>query len=186
MSRLTRMQRRFVEEYLVDPDAEAAACRAGYCLREAGRAAARNMEHEGVLRAIRRARAERSERTRVTQDAVVRELAAIGFATMRDVCRWSGETLELHASDQLSAAQVAAIAEIAETSSSRGVRLRVKLHSKLKALEMLARHVGLYEERREDGQGAPALPDALREKLDALYAAAVVPQEQGCTRGEEA
>ncbi|UZP67367.1 terminase small subunit [Desulfovibrio mangrovi] len=174
MSRLTPQQKRFAEEYLIDLDADAAARRAGYSEAGCRRAAVRNMRHAGVREAIREAREQRIERVQVTQDMVLRELAAIGFTTMADVCRWSGDSLELLDSGSLSTEQAAAIAEITETTTSRGGTVRVKLHSKLKALEMLARHVGLYEERTDDAEPAadaclPVISPELREKLDAMY-----------------
>ncbi|MFV0347289.1 MAG: terminase small subunit [Halodesulfovibrio sp.] len=176
MTRLTAQQKRFVEEYLVDADAQAAARRAGYSAATCAAAAGRNMRHAGVQQAIREAQEKRAERVQVTQDMVLRELAAIGFSTMADVCRWSGDSLELLDSGSLGSERAAAIAEITETTTSRGGTVRVKLHSKLKALEMLARHVGLYDERPDEAlpvpdNGRPVLSAELREKLDAMYGA---------------
>lgn len=173
MSRLTPAQKRFVDEYLVDLNAEAAAIRAGYSARGARRAACRNMQHAGVKQGIQVGKERRAERMQVTQDMVLRELAAIGFTTMADVCRWSGDTLELLDSGMLSPEQAAAIAEISETTTTRGGTVRVKLHSKLKALEMLARHVGLYDDKSdgivpESISGKAVLSPELREKLDAM------------------
>jgi phage terminase small subunit len=176
MTRLTSQQKRFVEEYLTDADAQAAARRAGYSAATCAAAAGRNMRHAGVQQAIREAQEQRAERVQVTQDMVLRELAAIGFSTMADVCRWSGDSLELLDSGSLGSERAAAIAEITETTTSRGGTVRVKLHSKLKALEMLARHVGLYDERPDEAvpaqeNGRPVLSAELREKLDAMYGA---------------
>lgn len=179
MSGMTPARERFVEEFLVDMDPVAAALRAGYDKCNVRRDARRIMACPEVRRAITEAKKERACRLRVTQDRVVQELAAIGFASMADVCRWSGDSLELLDSALLTTEQAAAIAEITETTTSRGGTVRVKLHSKLKALEMLARHVGLYEERmhgaEEDGHLKDAIPPALRERLDAVYAAMVPP-----------
>ncbi len=175
---LSRTQQRFVEEYRVDGDAAGAALRAGYSAGSAARAAARNLRHPAVLAALGVGAEEGKPRNEVTPDRVVRELAAIGFTTLRDVCRWDGEHLELMDSASLSAEQVAAIAEITETSSSRGSTVRVKLHSKLRALELLARHVGLYADAEalrtgasgeDTGEGDLALPQELQERVASIY-----------------
>lgn len=185
MSRLTPAQQRFVEAYLQEKDPVAAACRAGYRPSGARRAAARNMTHAGVRAALEQAGVCLDEFRPVTQEMVVRELAAIGFATMADVCRWTGDSLELLDSGRLSPEQAAAIAEISESTTSRGGTVRVKLHSKLKALEMLARHVGLYDERTDpvaDSAGSGGLSAALRERLDAMYGSGFV---DSCAAGDD-
>ena len=56
---------------------------------------------------------------------------------------------ELTPTDELTEDQTAALAEIAET--SKGC-VRVKLHDKAKALDRLARHLGLYKERATNTQ----------------------------------
>ncbi|MCG8531920.1 MAG: terminase small subunit [Desulfovibrionales bacterium] len=116
----------------------------------------------------------------VTQESVVRELALLGFSNLKDVCQWDDGHLVLHDSGKLTKEQAASIAEITETVTSRGGTVRVKLHSKLKALEMLAKHVGLYE-LQEDGEGASIeeLSPVVRKKLEAIYGVLPVATHEG-------
>lgn len=65
---MTPRQQRFVEEYLIDLNATAAARRAGYSAKTAEQQAARLLVNVKVAEAIAAAKAERSEKTKI--DAV--------------------------------------------------------------------------------------------------------------------
>ncbi|MFD1407534.1 terminase small subunit [Kroppenstedtia eburnea] len=95
MAKLTSKQQRFVEEYLVDLNATQAAIRAGYSQRNAGKIGHELLGKEKIAEAIDRAKAERSERTEVSQDMVVKQLAKIAFADIKDVVSWGGKEIEV-------------------------------------------------------------------------------------------
>ena len=107
----------------------------------------------------------------ITGNRVLRELAAIGFASMADLCHWSTEGIELLHSGQLTKEQTAAIAEISESSTGKGA-VRIKTHAKLKALEMLGRHLGIFgtdptPQDKEDPCGF-SLPEDLARQLESI------------------
>lgn len=77
---LSPKQQRFVEEYLVDLNAAAAARRAGYAVSGAAAIACRLMADPVIQEAIAAAMAERSERTTITADRVITELWGIATA----------------------------------------------------------------------------------------------------------
>ncbi|MHC1790946.1 terminase small subunit [Solidesulfovibrio sp.] len=133
--RLTDRQQRFVEEYLVDCNAAAAAARAGYSPNSA-----RHVRGLAPVRqAIEAAMAERSRRVGINQDRVVLELARLAFADMRDFVAWGDGGARLRPSDELTEDQAACVSEIVETP---GKGVRVKLHGKTQALAALSRHLG--------------------------------------------
>lgn len=72
--KLTPKQERFVEEYLVDLNASAAARRAGYSAKSANRIGPELLGKTCVSEAIEKAKAKRVARTGITQDDVVKEL----------------------------------------------------------------------------------------------------------------
>lgn len=72
--KLTPKQERFVEEYLVDLNASAAARRAGYSAKSANRIGPELLGKTCVREAIEKAKAKRVARTGITQDDVVKEL----------------------------------------------------------------------------------------------------------------
>ncbi len=86
---LTHKQELFVQEYLVDLCASAAAERAGYAHPKA--VIGRLMAEPHILRAIARAKAERVERIKITQDEVLQELAKTGFADIKNYLSYRTE-----------------------------------------------------------------------------------------------
>ena len=57
---------------------------------------------------------------------------------------WGPGGVELFDSSSLTDADAAMISEVSESISQSGSSVKVKLHSKLDALEKLAKHVGVY------------------------------------------
>lgn len=158
---LSPKQQRFAEEYIIDLNGAAAARRAGYSERNAADQARQNFALPKVQAAIQAAMAKRSQRTAITADRVLEELAKIGFASIRSVVRW-GDTVAvldpeaaevrtvsgvaLVGSDKLSADEAAAIAEVSQTKDGQ---IRVKMHDKQAALVSLGRHLGLFTDKVE-------------------------------------
>ena len=143
---LTPKQKRFIDEYLVDLNATQAYFRAGYSAKSENVAAAtaikllRNAKISEEL-AIRFQ--ERKKRTEVTQDMVIRELQRIAFSDPRDAMKWGKNGAFLKDSRDLTDDEAAAIAEVTETQSG----LKIKRYDKLRALELLAKHLGMLEQR---------------------------------------
>lgn len=117
---------------------------------------------------------------------MVNELAAIGFASLTDICRWSAEGITLLDSASLTRRESAAVAEVRESGTARG-GVQVKLHSKLKALEILGRHLGMFAGNGCDTEpdAIPALPEALRQRLEAIYGETSLPEEGDETTTED-
>lgn len=162
---LTAKQQCFVGEYLIDLNATAAYKRAGYTAK--GNAAevnaSRLLSNAKVAAAIEMAQQERSERTEITQDMVLQELAKIGFSDIRNVIRWGETTIRTETDDdgkevqrpyhgialidstEIDDATAAAIAEVSEGREG----LKVKLHDKKGALVDIGKHLGMFKDRVE-------------------------------------
>ena len=80
MKPLTAKQRQFCLEYLADLNATAAVIRCGYAKTVAKQTAAKLMGNPRVQAEIQKQRKDREKRTKVTIDAVVKELEGIAFA----------------------------------------------------------------------------------------------------------
>jgi len=168
---LTLLQERFVQQYLIDGNGTQAAIRAGLPSRDPGHAAVKMLRHREVAKAIQRERAAAAARLGISADRVKNELAAIAFASIADVADWGPEGVSLKEKSALSPHDRAAIAEFAceKTLSEKAggekattSRTQVKMHSKQKALDALAKHLGLY------GRGARTIANAAGgEKRDA-------------------
>lgn len=143
---LTDRQQRFCEEYLVDLNATRAAVRAGYSEQSAKEIGYENLTKPHIAAAIEAAMAERSERTKITADRVLREFARIAFADMRNFASWDSNGFILRDSRELSDDDAAVVAEFSQNSREDGNAFKFKLHDKKGALESLAKHLGLYSD----------------------------------------
>ena len=139
---------RFCQEYMIDLIQTQAYIRAGYAAKSAESNAARLMENDKVRARIDELKAERSKRTGVTADRVVRELAKIGFVKASDVINMNDATVKGDADDDDMA--VIASVKVKETFGDYpSIEREVKLYDKPKALEMLGRHLGMFEKDKD-------------------------------------
>lgn len=109
----------------------------------AGRIGFQLLEKTGIQTAIQASQLERSARTGITADRVVQEIARVAFSSLRDVMAWGPTGASVLPDDKITPDAAAAIAEITETNAV----IKIKLHNKVAALEQLAKHVGLYNDR---------------------------------------
>ena len=154
MAKLTPKQARFCEEYLVDLNATQAAIRAGYSVESAGSIGSENLTKPEIRARIETAMVERSKRTGINADRVLRELGRIAFVNPKDV-------LDLQTADT-SDDDLAAIAgmkvkyvphkdfdENGDPVIEQAIEREVKLCDKLKALELCGRHLGMFKDNPE-------------------------------------
>lgn len=141
---MTKKQKLFCEEYLIDLNATQAAIRAGYSPETAGAIGAENLKKPQIQKAIARAMADRSRRTGVNADRVVMELAKIAFVNAANVIDADDATLRTNATQE----DLAAVQSVkVKTFGEDGVEREIKLADKIKALELLGRHLGMFNDR---------------------------------------
>lgn len=145
---MTKKQKRFADEWLIDLNGTQAAIRAGYSSDTAASIASENLRKPEIEKYIAKAMAERSRRTGVNQDRVVLELAKIAFIKMTDVVDTEGRILE-----DAKAEDLACIESIkykrSDTETGTSEEREVKIASKLKALELLGKHLGMWKDKLE-------------------------------------
>lgn len=149
MRKLTQKQQRFVEEYLVDLNATQAAIRAGYSAKTAASQGERLLRNVEIQAAIQAAMKARQERTEITQDRVLAELAKIAFGDQRAVMEWGPSGVKLRDSKDLTDDQAAIVAEVSESVTAAGGTLKLKTHDKVGALKLLGEHLGMFKQRVE-------------------------------------
>lgn len=145
--RFTPRQAEFVRQYLVDLNATQAAIRAGYSVKTAYSIGAGLLQNPLVSAAIAEAQARRERRTEITQDRVVAELAKIAFGNIRDVMEWGPDGVTVRSSEELTDGQAAGVAEVSKSTTRDGGSLKLKRHDKVKALELLGRHLGMFTDK---------------------------------------
>lgn len=156
MAKLTEKQQRFVDEYLIDLNATQAAIRAGYSVKTANEQGARLLANVSVQQKIAEKMADRSKRTGVNQDRVVLELAKIAFVKITDIVDSEGKIKSTASEDDLACIEsVKYKGSESETSSS--VEREMKLSSKLKALELLGKHLGMWNDKLDVNVSIPVV-----------------------------
>jgi phage terminase small subunit len=159
--KLTPKQARFVQEYLIDLNAAQAAIRAGYSAKTARVIGHENLTKPDIAAAIKKAMAERAERTELTADWVVDELRKIAGANMADYMKANPAGDPYLDFSALTRDQTAALHEVTVEAyvdgrgeDARDVkRVKFKLYDKRAALVDLGRHLGLFEiKHRIDGK----------------------------------
>ncbi len=156
MVKLTQKQQQFVEEYLVDLNATQAAIRAGYSAKTADVQGSRMLGNVKVQQAISEAMAERSKRTGVNQDRVVLELAKIAFVKMTDIVDKQGKIKITATEDDLACIESVKYKR-SKSDTGSSVEREVKIASKLKALEMLGKHLGMWNEKLDVNVNIPVV-----------------------------
>jgi len=153
---LTEQKKRFVDEYLKDLNITQAAIRSGYSPKAAYSTGQRVMKDDEVRALIESKMQKREKRAMVTQDMVIAELVSIGFYDVADFAEVKNNRVRLVDTAKIPKEKRAAIAGIKEGRSG----VEVKLADKLKALELLGRHLGLF-----DGSGADTKPNGIMEAI---------------------
>jgi phage terminase small subunit len=146
-AKLTPRQARFVDEYLVDLNATQAAIRAGYSASTAREQGYRLFTNVHIQEEIEKRMGERSEKVGITAQQVIREIARVAFANLSDVAKFGPDGVLIADSDSLSEDHSAAISEVKYAPSKNGATVSVKMHSKLQALELLGKHLGIFNEQ---------------------------------------
>lgn len=145
---LTPRERRFVEEYLIDLHAGRAAQRAGYGEANPSEVLARPRVQDALALAF----AKRAQRTSITADKVLDELAKIGFSNMGDYMKCAEDGSPILDFIGLTREQMAALAEVTVVEDYSGKdkvkkTTKFRLHDKLGALVNIGKHLGMFVEK---------------------------------------
>nr|DAE37749.1 MAG TPA: Terminase small subunit [Caudoviricetes sp.] len=103
-----------------------------------------------VSEAIDKALAARSRRTGITQDRVLRELAKVAFVNANDVIDPDSATVRADATEEDLACIQAVKVKTSESEMGSSSEREIKLYDKMRALEMLGKHLGLFDKRGQD------------------------------------
>ncbi len=160
---LTKKQKLFVEEYLIDLNATQAAIRAGYSPTSARQIADENMSKPDIKNAIEKALAERSKRTGVNADRIILELAKIAFVNPTDVINMDEATIRGDANRDDTAAISSVKVKTIPTEDGNITEREIKTYDKIKALELLGKHTGMFTDKfKIEG----AIPIVIHDDLD--------------------
>lgn len=164
---LTPRQSRFVDEYLVDQNATKAAERAGYSLKTAYSQGQRLLKNAEIRRRVDEGLEAQQERTQVSSDDVLYQLANMGFADIRQLFTPGGQLRSIHDLPDDIAAAIQSIKVVTKTIPGAGDEEpeveyvhEVKLVDKVKPLELIGKHYKMFTDRVEHD-----VSEALAEKI---------------------
>lgn len=140
---LNDRQLKFCDEYLLCLNLTQAAINAGYSPRSSPQMGEALMKKHEVAEYIKKKMEKREKRVEVKQDRIIEELAKIAFSDMKNVATWGNGSVTFLDSEELSSDVTASISEISSSYGENSSSMKVKLHDKLRALDMLGRHLNL-------------------------------------------
>jgi len=187
--KLNSKERIFVDEYLLHLNPERAAIAAGYS-RSMARTKAYQWVSDGkrkphVFSAVKAALDRRAKRIEIKQDSVLKELARVAFFDPRRLFDRDGNLIPLCDLPKDIAAAIVGLHTSEAPGNGGKTKSRItniRFADKLKALDSLARHLGMYNDKVKHSFDE----EALRAVLSALppeYAQSVV-QALARARGE--
>jgi len=148
---LTPKRQRFVDEYLIDMNGTKAAIRAGFAESGARTEATRLLANAEVQKEIAQRTEKRFDKLEVTGNRVLEAISQIAFGDIRQMFTSDGQLKRPEEWDDDTAAAVAGL-EIVTVNKGEGAVehvAKVKRTDRLKALDMLARHHSLYNDKLE-------------------------------------
>jgi phage terminase small subunit len=176
-TKITKKQRLFISEYQVDFNGTKAVIRAGYSPKRASEMAYQLLHIPTVRQALDRAMEERLRKIGVRADRVLTEIARVAFSDLRKLYIEDGSLKLSSEWDDDEAAAIAGL-EVFEEFQGRGENRtlightkKLKFFDKVRALELLAKHLGIigngkhHEEEDEGGLGRVMTPLELSAKM---------------------
>ncbi|MBE6070703.1 MAG: terminase small subunit [Clostridium butyricum] len=149
MNKLTSKQKIFCDEYLIDLNATRAYKKAYPSVKKDDTAAVngnRLLRNAKVKEYIDKRMKDREKRTEITQDMVLKELAAIAFSNGADFAKVTDDNIvEIIPTDELPIDKKKAISAIKETKFG----INIETCDKVKALELLGKHLGMFKDKLE-------------------------------------
>lgn len=158
---LTDKQKRFCDEYVVDLNATQSAIRAGYSEKTAGSQGQRLLQNVEIQNEINAINAKRSAKTGITAEKVLTELGKIAFSDLKEYLSFDENGVRFKDSEEVDGTLISEVSS-QETVTRRGsgdnkeetvrVNLKMKLHDKMKALELLGKHLNIFNDKEDENK----------------------------------
>lgn len=145
---LTISQKRFCEEFFKDFNAPQAMLRAGFSEESLASNSARMIDRPEVKAELKRISDLMSEKTLLKVQRVLEELMIIGFSNIQDFLEEGNVIKDLTELPRTTTAIVESVQRTETTNIMTGqkkVETKLKLYSKLDALDKIMKHLGMYE-----------------------------------------
>lgn len=164
MKKLTKQQKVFADEYLIDLNGTRAYMVAYPATKKDETAAAnasRLIRNDNVSAYIQTAMDARAKRTEITQDRVLQEYAKIAFLNPKAFFNDDGTIKHISSLDDDTAACIAGMEVVTKNVMGEDGNFepeytkKIKIADKLKALQDIGRHLNMFKEQPSEDEVAP-------------------------------
>lgn len=174
---LSERQKRFCEEYIIDLNGTKAYMRAGYKPKNNNVSCVQSsklLSNANITAYIHELRTKQQEITGITANKVLTELAKIGFSNIKDYLSYDAEGVEFKSSEEVNNSEVISSIESQKTITRSGgqgenkeeterVNFKLKLYDKVKALELLGKHLDIFNEKTQNSNPVPVSVNIIRD-----------------------
>ena len=162
---LTPRQQSFISYYLVHLNATKAAALAGYSAKTSKSQGQRLLTNVDIKKAIGDATQKVAEQNKLTKQMIIDELKLVAFSNMGNYAKWGKSGITLKDSEELDLQKKAAVSEITENITKKGVTTKIKLHDKVKSLITLGQHLGMFGDGKTRSDDPETDKAVVRERL---------------------
>lgn len=145
---MTEQVQRFCDKYFETLNGTQSAIYAGFSEKTARVQASQMLDTDDVQGYLQRLREILAEKTGISQQKVLNEVARLAFSDIRNFYQEDGNLKHICDLEDNEAAALSSVKSYEETMPGTsiivGMNREIKLYNKLDALEKLAKHLGLY------------------------------------------
>ena len=158
MGKLTDKQEMFCKEYLIDLNATQAAIRAGYSKKTANEQGSQNLVKLSIQNRIAELKEQRAKRIEIDSDGVLKELknwaegdyTELMLLTAKEIKELAPEIRRLITGFKRVTRRIPGTDE-------EEIQIEVKFIDKIKAMEMISKHIGFYEKDNSQSNKQPII-----------------------------
>lgn len=170
---LNTRQQMFVKEYLVDLNATQAAIKAGYAEKGAEVTGSKLLRNPKVSAVIEQAKQARNTALEITAQRVVEELICVALSNHQNFQIDAYGHLNASEKDMRAVKKMRRRMILDANGNVTGVDTEVEFWDKNKALELLGRHMGMWDKEKPNDNGA-------FEMFIKLFESAIIRRNQTC------
>jgi len=170
MADLNPKQKKFCEEYMIDLNGSQAVIRAGYSKTGSTVTAVRLLANPSIHAHLQTLVGKRAKNLTISPEMVLSEIASLAFTDFTDLADFDGETVTFKKFDDLTDIQKKSIQSIKvkrkviatdDTQQVFQEEMELKMFDKVKGLELLGRHLGMFKDQDPDQHMHLHFDDAL-------------------------
>lgn len=152
---LTEQKIRFADKWFETTKGRESAIYAGYSEKTADQIAYNLLQEPEVSEYIQKLREEYASKNGINKESILNEYRKIAFSDVRKILTVDGGMRDIDDIDDDTAGAIAGIEsfdEVTREGEKLGTNRKIKLHDKLRALEALSKHLGLFEKDNEQSR----------------------------------